>query len=120
MPNSTVADTHEWFLEMMREHEEFEVETDPVRGVPGAKFRWVVSEGEVELDANGQLEVEVEGLLFAAGPKNGTIGDVTHVSASLTCEGDGLAEADSRTTGRVPLSAAGDAEIEEELGSKGV
>ena len=68
----------------------------------------------------GSLEVEVEGLLFAAGPKNGTIGDVTHVSASLTCEGDGLAEVDSRTTGRVPLSAAGDAEIEEELGSKGV
>ena len=87
------------------------VGTVTVRGVPGGAFPWVVSKGEAELDSNGKLKVKVKGLLFSAGPFVGTIGPVTHVSASLTCEGDGLAAANSRTTGRVPLSPAGDAKI---------
>ncbi len=30
----TARDAHDWFLEMMREHEEFEVETDRAGGAP--------------------------------------------------------------------------------------
>jgi len=45
---STARDAHEWFLSMMREHEEFEVETDR-EGEPPFSFwsetvRWVVVE----------------------------------------------------------------------------
>ena len=44
----TVRDAHDWFLEMMGDHEEFEVETDRV-GEPPVPFwsetvRWVVVE----------------------------------------------------------------------------
>ncbi len=30
----TAREAHDWFLEMMREHEEFEVETDKPEGLP--------------------------------------------------------------------------------------
>ena len=83
-----------------------------VRGVGGGGAPWVVAEGEAELDSDGDLEVEVEGLLFTGGPKDGTTGLVTMVAASLTCEGTPNVVA---TTGLVPLSAAGDAEIEENV-----
>ena len=84
-----------------------------VRGVGGGGAPWVVAEGEAELDSDGDLEVEVEGLLITGtgGAADGTIGSVTDVAASLTCEGAGVVA----TTGVFPLSAAGDAEIEDEI-----
>ena len=34
----TARDVHDWFLEMMREHEEFEVETDRAGELPVPRF----------------------------------------------------------------------------------
>ena len=85
-----------------------------VRGVTGGGVAWVVAEGEIELDReDGELEVEVEGLLITGTgtAADGTTGSVTDVAASLTCEGAGVVA----TTGLFPLSAAGDAEIEDEI-----
>lgn len=84
-----------------------------LRGVPGGGAAWVVAKGEAKLEANGQLEVEVEGLLITGTGTSldGTTGPVTGVKASLTCEGPGVVA----TTGVEPLSAAGNAKIEETI-----
>ena len=62
--------------------------------------------------------MEVEGLLISAGPATGTVGPVLEVFASLVCQktapgGEGPTNEQVLRTGNVPLSAAGDAEIEE-------
>ncbi len=78
--------------------------SDPlVSGVkPGGK-PWVLDEGTTRVDAAGHLEVEVEGLIIPALGRN----PVGTVSASLACNGAVVA-----TTPVVPLSPAGDAQIE--------
>lgn len=78
--------------------------TDPV--VFGAKpggAPWVLDEGTARVDAAGHVEVEVEGLIIPALGKN----PVPRVSASLACNGAVVA-----TTGTVPFSTTGDAQIE--------
>jgi hypothetical protein len=79
-----------------------------VRGVSGGLLPWV-SAGKAKVKADGKFEVEVSGLLFSAGPPIGSVGPITHVRASLTCEGAGVVA----TTEPVPLSATGDATIAE-------
>ncbi len=81
-----------------------------LRGVTGGGLPWV-SSGEVKLNPVGFLRVDVRGLLISApgSPANGTVGGVTSVSASLTCEGAGVVA----MTATVPLSTAGNAEIRE-------
>ena len=81
-----------------------------VRGVGGGLLPWV-SNGSAELDSSGKLEVKVSGLLFSAGPPSGTVGPITHVRASLTCEVSGVVA----TTAPVLLDSAGDAEIDETI-----
>ena len=68
---------------------------------------WTVKAGQATVSANGRIEVEVEGLLLVA---TGTTGPVTMVSASLVCGGSGGTVV--ATTGAVPLSPAGNAQIE--------
>jgi hypothetical protein len=83
-----------------------------IRGVPSAGAPWVAT-GDVDLNKHGRLRIDVEGLLLdlPGQPADGTTGPVTGVRASLTCQnGDVVA-----TTAVVPLSAAGDAEIEETI-----
>jgi hypothetical protein len=83
-----------------------------IRGVASAGAPWVAM-GDVDLNKHGRLRVDVEGLLLdlPGQPGDGTTGPVTGVRASLTCQnGDVVA-----TTGVVPLSAAGDAEIKETI-----
>ncbi len=43
---------------------------NPLRGIPGGGFPWVIGEGRYQLRANGELEVEVEGLVID--PTNAT------------------------------------------------
>jgi hypothetical protein len=86
-----------------------------VGGVASGAAPWTVQQGRAIVTSNGDLIVEVHGLLIAAGtgvPANlvGTTGPVNMVAASLVCGGSGGAVAAS--TGGVPLSARGDAEIE--------
>jgi hypothetical protein len=42
--------------------------TNPIRGVPGGGLPWVISSGEGQLDSEGQLEIEVQGLVLANDP----------------------------------------------------
>ena len=39
---------------------------NPIRGINGGGFPWVLDEGKVELDRDGKLKVEVEGLIIPA------------------------------------------------------
>lgn len=82
-----------------------------IRGVNAGGAPWVVAEGAAKLKSDGKFQVEVEGLLLAAGPAKGTVGPVTGVRASLTCDGANVVA----TTGVVPLSAEGDASIKESI-----
>ncbi len=83
-----------------------------IRGVAAAGAPWVAS-GEARLDRDGRLRVEVEGLLLdlPGSALNRTTGAVTGVRASLTCHKTDVVA----TTGVVPLSPAGDAEIDETI-----
>ena len=88
-----------------------------VAGVASGGAPWVVREGHAKLTKNGKLNVEVEGLLIAAGqlangtpvPANlvGTTGTVMFVAASLVCGGMVV-----DSTPAFALSAAGNAEME--------
>jgi hypothetical protein len=88
-----------------------------VAGVSSGGAPWVVREGHAKLTKKGKLNVEVEGLLIAAGllangnpvPQNlvGTTATVMFVAASLVCGGTVV-----DSTPAVALSAAGNAEME--------
>jgi len=71
-------------------------------GVVGGGSPWVIDEGSARLFADGRLEVDVEGLVLASSHVN----PVTTAHAILTCDGAPVA-----TTGNVPFSPTGDAEI---------
>ena len=84
-----------------------------IGGVASGGAPSTVARGEASISGNGKLEVEVQGLLLTTGaPANlvGTVGPVQMVAASLVCGGSGGAVAAS--THGVPLSPAGNAEIE--------
>jgi hypothetical protein len=45
---------------------------NPIRGVNGGGLPWTIRSGSGELKANGELEVEVKGLVLATGPNAGS------------------------------------------------
>ncbi len=71
---------------------------------PGTR-PWDVDSGRVRLDARGDLEVRVRGLVIPTAPFNGT-NPVPLLSVSLVCNGAVVA-----TTGTVPFSTTGDARV---------
>ena len=86
-----------------------------VGGVNSGGVPWTVTEGKATLSGSGKLNIEVQGLLIIAGPGVpanlvGTTGPVQMVAGSLVCGGSGGTVV--ATTGGVPLSGAGNAEIE--------
>jgi len=85
--------------------------TDPAfHAVRPGGADWFLDEGSVRLNRDGDIEVELQGLVLA----NGTAGGVVTVSASLLCGADAVA-GPAATTGTFPLSQAGDAEFETSL-----
>ena len=72
-------------------------------GVTGGGLPWKIDEGHVRLFADGRLEVEVTGLVLVSTGVN----PVASGHAIVTC-----GEVPVATTGNVPFSAAGDAEVE--------
>jgi hypothetical protein len=89
------------------------VPSTTVGGVASGGAPWIVAEGKASISGNGKLGVEIHGLLLTTGaPANlvGTTGPVMMVAASLVCGGSGGVVAAS--TDGVPLSPAGDAQIE--------
>ena len=77
-----------------------------VAGVASGGAPWTVAKSEFSVSPSGRIEVEIRRLLISSGPATNTVGPVTMVSASLTCN-DVVAGA----TAAVPLSTAGDAAI---------
>lgn len=89
-----------------------------IAGIGGGGNRWKVAEGEAEIGEYGELEVEVEGLLLDGGMFDGTVGPISTVFASLVCQKTGAGDLTNEvvaSTADFPLSAAGDAEIEETI-----
>ncbi len=57
---------------------------NPIRGINGGGLPWTISSGSGELKSNGELEVEVQGLVLAAGPNTGS-NPITSFRAIVSC-----------------------------------
>jgi hypothetical protein len=73
----------------------------------------VIRVGRADLRRDGRLDVVIRGLVIPVAPANGTPGPVTTVNASLYCNGSSTPA--GTTNPPVPLSRAGDADIEATL-----
>ena len=87
--------------------------TSQIRGVSGGGLPWRLDAGDVDLRADGRLRVEVEGLVFAAGPNEGT-NTVPSFRATVSCQTieAGAATVSNVSTDPFPASSVGDAEID--------
>lgn len=89
---------------------------NPIRGINGGGLAWLIDEGEARLDTDGELRVEVEGLVLAVSGAN----PVQMFFATLSClESDGsgtTVDVANTDTATVPADAEGDAEIRENIG----
>lgn len=84
-----------------------------VRDIPGGGVPWTLARGRAQLDVDGTLKVEVEGLVLAVGPNAGT-NPVGQFLATLSClNADGTIN--NISTSPVPATPTGDARIEEVL-----
>lgn len=83
-----------------------------LRGVPGGGAPWVISSGEGSLDTDGNLEVQVTGLVLAPSvPVVGGTNPVPNFTAIVSClNGDGTTT--NVSTGNFPASRDGNSEIE--------
>ena len=78
--------------------------------VPSCGKAWKLRSGKAELERDGELEVEVKGLVLndaSTGQANGTPDGVDGVAAGVLCGGKVVAQTDA-----VPLSKEGDAKID--------
>ena len=89
----------------------------PLRGVPGGGAPWVIAEGNAELDDDGELKVEVEGLILgpAIGPPFAGTNPVPLFFATVSCLDAATGAVVNIDTATVPANNAGDAEIEETI-----
>lgn len=82
------------------------------RGITGGGLPWAITEGQGQVDAQGNLEVQVEGLIIPLPIINGQPGNpIAHFSATVSClTPTGVVNV---TTGLFPASVpGGDSEIE--------
>jgi hypothetical protein len=56
----------------------------PLRGISGGGIPWMIGSAKGELSVSGKLEIEVQGLVFAAGPNIGK-NTVTSFRAIVSC-----------------------------------
>ena len=92
---------------------------NPIRGINGGGLPWVIGSGQGELKASGELEINVQGLVLAAGANTGSnpVANFRAIVSCLTSNGGvvnvstGLFPA---TTGPASLGG-GDAKIEATL-----
>ncbi len=62
---------------------------NPIRGINGGGLPWAISSAHGELKASGKLEIDVQGLVFAAGPNTGrnTIPNFRAIVSCLKSDG---------------------------------
>jgi hypothetical protein len=86
-----------------------------IGGILSGGVPWVVKEGEATVSPNGNIRVQVQGLLIGpGGPANlvGTTGPVTMLGATLVCGGTGGTPVpELGPVSPSPLSASGNAQI---------
>jgi hypothetical protein len=96
--------------------------TNAIRGVPGGGLPWVVDEATGELQVDGRIEVEVEGLVLdpddpQVPPAVAGTNPVPNFKAIVSClsrDAEGTAATTVNVeTGLFPASAAGDSQIED-------
>jgi len=88
------------------------VGTSILRGIPGGGAPWVISTGQGSLDTDGNLEVEVTGLVLAPSvPVRGGTNPIPNFKAIVSClNADGTTA--NVSTGPFPASPDGNAEIQ--------
>jgi hypothetical protein len=87
--------------------------TNPINGVPGAGAAWRIDSGRGELRVNGDLEIEVEGLVVTSSGVNPS----ANFRAVVACHTvvDGLASTARAVTGTFPATPQGDSKIEAQV-----
>jgi len=78
-------------------------------GVTGGGLPWSIEKGKAKLFEDGFVDLEVRGLVLAAGPNTG-INPIALGRAIVVCNGVDKIQSDT-----VPFSRAGDAEVEAQL-----
>jgi hypothetical protein len=79
------------------------------RGITGGGLAWVIRSGRGEVDASGDVDVRVKGLVIPAAPLNGT-NPVPFFGATVSCLTPGGTV--NVSTGLFPASSEGDAKID--------
>jgi len=89
---------------------------NPIRGVNGGGLPWMITNGSGELSASGKLEVNVTGLVLAAGPFAGT-NPIPSFKAVVSCQTikDGNATVANVITDPFPATSTGNAHIEAQV-----
>lgn len=88
----------------------------PLRGISGGGLPWTIGSAKGELTVSGHLEIEVQGLVFAAGPNTGrnTVASFRALVSCVTADGSVqniLTDAFPATTGAAS-EGGGNAKIE--------
>lgn len=92
--------------------------SNPVRGIPAGGFPWVIAEGKAKLMANGEFELEVEGLVIdpfnATAQARGVAGvnPAPFFFATISCV-DNTSAVTNVNTNAVPASSSGNAQIDQ-------
>lgn len=89
---------------------------NPIRGINGGGLPWVIANGNGMLHANGTLDVNVAGLVLAAGPNAGT-NPVPSFKAIVSClsVSNGVPTTVNVSTDPFPATTTGDAHIQAQL-----
>jgi hypothetical protein len=96
--------------------------SNPIRGVPGGGFPWMIESGRGSLDRDGHLKIRVRGLVLAnhapVPPALRGTNPVTPFKAIVSCQtigADGSATVTNVSTGGFPASPEGDSNIRAEV-----
>ncbi|MGZ4121323.1 MAG: hypothetical protein ACXVQS_11760 [Actinomycetota bacterium] len=86
--------------------------TNPIRGINGGGLPWRISSAHGVLSGTGRLQVTVQGLVLAAGPKEGT-NPIANFNAIVSCETiqNGSPATANMATSPFPATTTGNAEI---------
>jgi hypothetical protein len=96
--------------------------SNPIRGVPGGGFPWIIADGRGELKADGRLSVRVTGLVLADDPTvpenlrlTNPVPAFRAIVSCRTIDGMGNPAIVNASTDGFPANNLGDAKINAEL-----
>jgi hypothetical protein len=88
-----------------------------IRGVPGGGLPWVLEFGKGKVSPEGNVDVLVKGLVFAAGPNTGrnTVPNFKVIISCLSKDAGGAAVTVNVSTGLFPADTEGNAHIKDSV-----